>query len=97
MNIAFTNLHLVLQSSHVSLLHQFVERYKLSEALSHRHDFSLSGQVQRQLKSYVQPHLPDTATHMTGFKSQLCYSLVHFRQNVLFYQQAKKMNHNPKS
>ena len=59
---AFTDLHLVLQNLHVSLLHQFVERYKFSEALSHSHDLSLSGQVERQLQSCVQPHLPDTAT-----------------------------------
>lgn len=70
MNVAFTNLHPVLQSGHVSLLHQLVERYELSKALSHSHDLSLSGQVQRQLQSRVQPHLPDTATHTRQASNQ---------------------------
>lgn len=60
---SFTDLHLVLQLSHVSFLHQFVERHKFSEALSHSHDLSLSGQVERQLQGRVQPHLPHAAKH----------------------------------
>ena len=64
-----SHFHPTLQHSHVSLLHQLVEGYKLSEALSHSHDLGLFGQVQRQLQGCVQPHLSYTATHRTTFKS----------------------------
>ncbi len=77
MNVALTNLHLVLQSSHVSLLHQFVERYELPEALRHSHDLSFFGEVERQLESRVQPHLPNTATHTTGFQSSFLFYLIY--------------------
>lgn len=72
MNSVFSNLHLVLHNNQISFLHQFVERYQLSEALSHRHDCSLSGEVLRQLQSRVQPDLPDTATHTTALKLTIC-------------------------
>lgn len=58
----FAHLHLVLQGCHVSLLHQFVERHQLSEALDHCHDLSLLREIEGQLQSCVQTHLPDTAT-----------------------------------
>lgn len=59
---AFADLHLVLQSRHVSLLHQLVERNKLPEALGHSHDLGLFGEVLGELQSHVEPHLVDPAT-----------------------------------
>lgn len=82
-NAAFTYLHLILQSSHVSLLHQFVQRHKLSKALSHSHDLGLFGQVQRQIQSRVQPHLLRAVAHMEGFKSTPCGRLVHISKHYI--------------
>lgn len=62
--------HAVLQLRHVSLLHQLVKRNEFSEALSHGHDLSLSGQVERQLQGRIQPHLPNTAAQRTRFTSR---------------------------
>lgn len=73
---AFSNLHLVLQNSHVSLFHQLVERHEFSKALSHSHDLSLSGQVQRQLQSRVERHLPDTAATQQASSQHLGASWV---------------------
>ena len=81
MSASLTDLHLVLQNRHVSLLHQFVERDEFSEALSHSHDLRLSGQVERQLQSRVQPHLPHTATQgriQTNTRLQLGFQIQSF-------------------
>lgn len=64
-----TNLHLVLQLSHVSLLHQLVERYEFPKALPDRHDLRLLGQVKGQLQGRVQPHLLYTAKQVTNCNS----------------------------
>lgn len=73
---AFSNLHLVLQNGHVSLFHQLVERHELPKALSHSHDLGLSGQVQRELQSRVERHLPDTAATRQASSQDLGASLV---------------------
>lgn len=71
---AFANLHLVLQSRHVSLLHQLVERNKLPEALGHSHDPGLFGEVLGELQSHVEPHLvyPATTTTQITPATTLC-------------------------
>lgn len=71
MNSACPDLHLVLQNSHVSLLHYLVERHEFSKALGNSHDLSLSGQVQRQLQGRVEPHFPCAEATQTRFRSTL--------------------------